>query len=68
MLPETEARNITETMEPAPELNFYSSDAQGHRVLGMLGIVLSLLLLVAPRPGASARPQKFPGQISRHEF
>jgi hypothetical protein len=47
LLPETEDTKITETPEPAPEMDSYSSDAQGRRVLGILGIILSPLLLVA---------------------
>ena len=47
LLTETEDRNIAEDPKPAPELDSYSSDAQGRRVLGIIGIILSPLLLVA---------------------
>ena len=58
MLPETEAKNRAETMEPAPELDSYSSDAQGRRVLGIIGIILSPLLLVAHSHAMRKRKQR----------
>ena len=58
LLPETEARNITETPEPASGLDSYSSDAQGRRVLGIIGIILSPLLLVAHSHAMRKRKQR----------
>ena len=47
LLPKNEDTKITESPKPAPKLDSYSSDAQGRKVLGILGIILSPLLLVA---------------------
>jgi len=38
--------NIKETPEPAPDLNSYSSDSISRRVLGILGIILSPIILL----------------------
>ena len=58
LLPETEAKNRAETMEPAPELDSYSSDAQGRRVLGVLGIILSPILLLVHSHAMRKRKQR----------
>jgi DNA-binding CsgD family transcriptional regulator len=58
LLPETEDRKIAETVEPAPETNSYASDAQGRRVLGIIGIILSPLLLVAHSHAMRKRKQR----------
>jgi len=58
LLTETEAKNITETPEAAPEVNSYSSDAQGRRLLGIIGIILSPLLLVAHSHAMRKRKQR----------
>ena len=58
LLPETEAKNRAETMEPAPELDSYSSDAQGRRVLGVLGIILSPILLLVHSHAMRRRKQR----------
>ena len=47
LLPKTEDRKITESPKAAPELDSYASEGQGRRVLGIIGIILSLLLVVA---------------------
>jgi len=58
LLPETEARNRAETVEPAPGLDSYASDAQGRRLLGIIGIILSPLLLVAHSHAMRKRKQR----------
>ena len=58
LLPETEAKNRAETMEPAPELDSYSSDAQGRRVLGVLGVILSPILLLVHSHAMRKRKQR----------
>ena len=58
LLPETEDRKIAETVEPAPEMDSYASDAQGRRVLGIIGIILSPLLLVAHSHAMRKRKQR----------
>ena len=46
LLPKTEDRKI-ESPKAAPELDSYPSEGQGRKVLGIIGIILSPLLLVA---------------------
>ena len=47
VLPGSEDEDREETARPAPGTASYSSDARGRRMIGIIGIVLSPLLLVA---------------------
>jgi hypothetical protein len=42
----------------APELDSYASEGQGRRVLGIIGIILSALLLVAHAHAMRKRKQR----------
>jgi DNA-binding CsgD family transcriptional regulator len=58
LLPKTEDTEITESPMPAPELDSYSSSAKGRRLLGIIGIILSPLLLVAHSHAMRKRKQR----------
>ena len=58
LLPKTEDTKITESPKPTPELDSYASDAQGRRILGIIGIILSPLLLVAHSHAMRKRKQR----------
>jgi len=58
LLPKTEETKITEDPMPAPELDSYASDAKGRRLLGIIGIILSPLLLVAHSHAMRKRKQR----------
>jgi hypothetical protein len=47
VLPGSEDEDREETARPAPGTASYSSDARGRRMIGIIGIVLSPLLLIA---------------------
>ena len=47
VLPGSEDEGREETARPAPGTASYSSDARGRRMIGIIGIVLSPLLLIA---------------------
>ena len=58
LLAKTEDTEITESPMPAPELDSYSSSAKGRRLLGIIGIILSPLLLVAHSHAMRKRKQR----------
>ena len=47
VLPGSDDEDRGETAEPAPGTASYSSDARGRRMIGIIGIILSPLLLIA---------------------